>query len=126
MKRQTRTSAIWGLLYIMIGPVVWASCHMLVYAIHWMLCSTGYADLTVLGLGIVPVSLLLVTGLAASCLVLAIARPDMLARLFRVGSQPEIHQFSRESMRLLAILSLFAVMATGATTLFIPACVSTQ
>ena len=124
MEQETRHSTVLALIYIIIGPLVWAAYHSLIYASHWMLCSTGRADSTVLGFGIVPVSLLLLTALAASCLALAIAKPDMLARLFRLGSQPEIHQFSRKTMRLLAVLSLFGVIATGATTLFIPACIS--
>lgn len=121
-QRQSGQSAIATLIYITYGPVLWGMYHGALYAIHWLLCAKLPPGTTVLGVGLIPATLLLVSALACAAIVFGIARPDLVANLLKANTRPEFFAFSRKAMRLLAILSLFGVAAAALTVAFLPAC----
>jgi hypothetical protein len=109
-----------ALAYIAFGPLVWAACHGLLYAIHWMLCVMLVRGIAIPSL--IYAALLGVTGLCVVALIAAIWRPDALGRHMLAGASQEVRQFSRDTMRLLAALSLFGVVAAGAAVVILPIC----
>lgn len=116
----THPSTWLALAYIAFGPLIWAACHGLLYAIHWMLCVWLVRGTATAGL--ILGALLMVIGLCAAILIFALWRPDTLARVMLAGTGQEVWRFSREAMRLLAALSLFGVAAAGAAVIALPVC----
>lgn len=113
-----------ALVYLLLGPLVWAGHLFLVYAPQSMLCAfrlTGFA-----GAGPLLIEAVIgaVTLLAAIALVLAILFPRGTARLLRAAGflRGENGAFMMLVMRLLAALSLAGVLWAGATLLWLPAC----
>ncbi|HET6628160.1 MAG TPA: hypothetical protein VFG91_00130 [Woeseiaceae bacterium] len=113
-----------ALIYLLIGPLVWAGHLFLVYAPQSALCAfriTGFASIAPRLIEAVVVA---VTVPAAVALLLAIGRPRQTARLFRAAGflDGENGRFMVSVMRLLAALSFAGVLWAGATVLLLPAC----
>jgi hypothetical protein len=113
-----------ALVYLLLGPLVWAAHLFLVYAPQSMLCAfrlTGFANAGPL---LIEAVVGAVTLLAAIPLLLAILFPHGAARLLRAAGflRGENGAFMVLVMRLLAALSLAGVLWAGATLLLLPAC----
>lgn len=121
MTIRARCPSTWLVLaYIAFGPLVWAACHGLLYAAHWLLCVLLVRD--ILTAGAIHGVLLIIATVCAIILSLTIRCPDALAQFMLAGVSREAWMFSRSAMRLLAALSLFGVVAAGAAVLALPVC----
>jgi hypothetical protein len=121
MTIRARYPSTWlALAYIAFGPLVWAACHGLLYAAHWLLCVLLVRD--ILTAGAIHGVLLIIATVCAIILSLTIRRPGALAQVMLAGVSREAWMFSRSAMRLLAALSLFGVVAAGAAVLALPVC----
>jgi hypothetical protein len=104
------------IIYVLIGPIVWALHFFALYGPQSMLCARGLPEA-------VPPIVAVATLAAAATLLFAIWRPGRLARLMRADGWPQApQQFLRHVMQALAVLSLFAVAAAAAVALFVPSC----
>lgn len=105
-------------LYLLFGPIVWSLHFFVLYGPQSLLCARG--EIEVVG----PV-LTLATVVCALALLGAVVAPARLARLLRLAPRPAARQaFLDAVMRVLAALSLFAVLAAGAAIWILPSCPS--
>lgn len=105
------------LFFITFGPLVWAGQLTLLYGGHTLICFYGgaalLADLLVIGISM-PLALMLLV---------FIARPDRSARALQMRNLPPTRGRPIGSIaRLLAVLSLVAVLWTGSTAWLVSAC----
>lgn len=114
------------LVYMLAGPLVWSLHFALAYALHATLCAAGPR----LGLApaaaadLAPWLLGLLTLLALPPLVLALLRPGRLARLLGLRPvAPAEEDFAAGVTRLLALLSLVALLFSVLAMAALPSCV---
>lgn len=120
--RQQRSTA-GTVLYMLLGPVLWAAHFTIAYAAHWSLCATGLADIRIIGIGIVPMIITLATLAMLAVLAWASLRPRRAARIFRAGGwENPAQSFHASVMRLLALLSAFGIIAAALSPLMLPVC----
>ena len=99
-------------LYIFAGLLVWAADFLFVYVFAAIACARGFADATVLGIGVVPLASVLATIVAGAVSLAIVAR-----------GRREIRPAAAESANgdflagLAAIAALFALIAIGFTSL---------
>lgn len=111
-----RSSTVGTVVHIVIGPVIWAAHLMVIYASQSALCARSLA-------APVPVVVIAATMVAAAGLVLAAALPSRVAILFRASDWPAPRQrFNNHLSVVLAVLSLLAVCAEGATAILVASC----
>ncbi|HEX2139336.1 MAG TPA: hypothetical protein VHG33_06460 [Woeseiaceae bacterium] len=113
-----------ALLYLLAGPLVWAGHLFLVYATQAALCAFRITGAFAVEPLLIPVSIAVLTVLAAAALVLALWRPKAIAHLVRAGRflDGENGEFMISVMQLLAGLSLAGVIWAGATALLLDPC----
>jgi hypothetical protein len=111
------------IIYILFGPIVWAVHLLLIYGFQSAGCAlTGYSrDLAFYGTwGIV-----LITAIAALKLGFAAVRPNLLERSLGADVWTgNLRAGNRAMMRLLAGLSIYAILASGLAPLIVPICAS--
>lgn len=108
-----------SLVFLTFGPIVWAVHLGITYAGHAALCAVGPAETG----GALPVLLWVATLIALATLVVALARPALIRRLFRAmpETSPEAG-FATTVMRFLSALSLLGVTFAGLAMLVLPLC----
>lgn len=109
-------TAAGALLYLLLGPILWAGHLTAIYGTQSVLCAKAAADA-------VPAIIAVVTALALALIAVAVLAPSRTARLFAGSAWSESTQrFMRNAMVTLALLSAFGIAAQGAIALFIPTC----
>lgn len=106
-------------LLALAGPFIWVLHFAVVYGVQHIACVTQvkHADFWV------EISIIVITVAALLALVLLIAKPDMLERLDSGRIRQETTSvFLSGIMRLMALLSIFAVLWTGIALFFLPTC----
>lgn len=105
-------------LLALAGPFVWVLHFAVVYGVQHIACVTQvkHADFWV------EISIIVITVAALLALVLLIAKPDMLERPDSGRIRQDTSVFLSGIMRLMALLSIFAVLWTGIALFFLPAC----
>lgn len=104
------------MIYLLYGPLLWALHLFAIYGPQSLFCTRGMA-------GAVGPTVTAATLVAGLLLLVAIVSPRPVARLLRADRWEESQQgFLDRVMRLLSALSLFGVLAGGATILLLPAC----
>lgn len=109
-------STVPTLIYLLFGPSVWGLHLLAIYGPQSLLCARGLdgAVAPLVGAATLICVLLLLAALLA---------PGRLGQLLRATGWPEAQRsFNEGVVRVLAVLSLFGVLAGGATVLFLPAC----
>ena len=110
-------STVGTLVYLLIGPVIWAAHFMTVYAAQGWLCAIGAAQDRIIA-AVFALTLPPLLALAA-----ALFMPAGLARLLRASDWGEETQhFLAGAMRLLSLLSLLAVLYFATAAALLPAC----
>jgi hypothetical protein len=104
------------------GMIAWAVQFTVVYGVTATLCGRGWADATVLGIGVVPFTILTVTlaALAAAAILLIVSlRQDRQLR-----DQPALatDRFLSQAGVLISGLSLIAILWNGVPAFILPAC----
>jgi hypothetical protein len=106
-------------LLALAGMFIWVLHFAVVYAAQHMLCVTlgeraGFW---------VETSIIVITATALAVLAVLIFKPDIALRLDTEQGRPErTRQFISGIIRLLALLSFFAVLWSGIAMFFLPAC----
>jgi hypothetical protein len=109
------------LIAMMAGLIAWAVQFTVIYGVTSVACARGYADLAVLGVGLVPFAILVTTAaaLAATGWVFAAA----LARHRRMtDSAHPTDRFLAYSTLLISGLSLVTIAWHGLPALIVPPC----
>lgn len=110
-------------IHMLAGLLIWAAHLGLVYGVTALACARGFADMAVLGIGVVP--------LAIGCATLAalLATAFVLRQAMRDLGEPHTLSESRETRRFIdfttatvAGLALVAIVWNGLPALVIPAC----
>ena len=100
-----------GPILIWLGLLVWAGHFVIAYAFTALACARGFADTTVFGAGIVPVTVALLTAAALSLIALAAIAADRLRRM-----RPATTRFVGRVGLLVGALSFIAVILTALPT----------
>lgn len=108
------------LLFMLSGLIVWFAHFSLIYAFTALACARGFAQVRVLGMGVVPLAIALATVLAV--IVLAAIPWRAYRAGVRNGSAGELSLFLRYGATGLALLALVAVLWEGMAALFVPPC----
>lgn len=104
------------MIYLLYGPILWGLHLFAIYGPQSLYCTRGLA-------GAVVPTITAATLAFGLLLLVAIVAPRPVARLLRADRWDAPQQgFLDRVMRLLSALSLFGVLAGGATILLLPAC----
>jgi hypothetical protein len=109
------------ILPVLFGPIVWAVHFLIVYGGHASLCAAG-DRLPLFDAGSLPWLLGGATILALFLLVAPLFRPGVFLDLREEGGATQDPRFLGWLMRLLAVLSLVAVLCMGIAILILPIC----
>ncbi|MDN3722028.1 hypothetical protein QW131_29680 [Roseibium salinum] len=101
----------------MFGPLVWAGHLTIVYGGHTLLCLRGELA------GVADVYVLTITAAAVLILGAFVFRIASWERVMGLLTGEDANRTTRRTARLLAILSLIAVLWSGATVGLVAACV---
>ena len=116
-------STVGTMAYILAGPLVWALHFTVLYAVQSSACvlaATGRLASTSPWVG---TTIVVATLIACAILLAAMAAPVRFRRLTRSDAWAlETLRFQTGVMRVLAALSLFAVVAAALTLLMLPTC----
>lgn len=110
------------LVFMAAGMIAWAGQFTIIYAVTAVACARGYADLKLLGFGLVPATIAVTTlaALAVTSVVLAgelTSRPRMAAETAHPNDR-----FLNYMTASISGLSLVAISWTGLPPLILPAC----
>ncbi|KXF76599.1 hypothetical protein ATN84_11100 [Paramesorhizobium deserti] len=112
-----------AILYLLIGPIVWAAHLLLVYGPQSALCAFRITGTAAVDPWLISVLVAGVTVIAMAAVGLTLWRPRRMARLFRFNAASDgDRSFVISVMRILGVLSLFGIAWAGATTLLLDPC----
>ena len=106
---QLRERAVWVIVYLLLGPILWLIHFTVVYALQSTLCVVASPTRLVL------IATLIVTALALTALAAALRKAGR-------GDQPSSRPFLRQTMRLLALLSAVGIIWTCLAALLLHPC----
>lgn len=114
--------ALWRVVPPMTGLMAWVIQFTVIYGVTAFACARGYADLRLLGFGLVPAVIVAATlvALAVTAVVLTGAlarRPRLVAETAHANDR-----FLNYTTILISGLSLVAIAWTGLPSLILPAC----
>ncbi len=103
------------------GLIAWAAQFTVIYGIAAIACARGYADISFVGIGLVPFTILVATvlALAATALVMAFAARER--RRMDERTDPA-NRFLNTTALLVGGLSLVTILWHGLPALVVPAC----
>ena len=109
------------LLFAAGGFVAWAAQFTVIYGVAGVVCARGYGGVTVLGIGLVPLTILAATllALAATGLVLLGAARH---RRRMDGRTPAAERFLNTTALLVGGLAAVSILWQGLPALIVPAC----
>jgi hypothetical protein len=105
-------------LFIAAGLLIWAADFLFIYAFAAVACARGFADATVLGLGIVPLASFVATVLALAATGVVIVMGTRRAR----NGDPSSGAFVGGLAATTALLALIAIVFTGLPGLLLRTC----
>jgi hypothetical protein len=116
--RLSNRQMIGTLVFLLSGPMIWAADLAMIYGAQSSLCAFGVLDQE--GVGVLVVASTAVLIVLDGALIL---RPRPFFRLLTSAPPPEAQWgFLRGAMRLLAVLSVLAMIYFCAAALLLPAC----
>ncbi|KFG67714.1 hypothetical protein [Microvirga sp. BSC39] len=104
------------------GMIAWAVQFTIIYGVTSTLCGRGWADATIFGIGIVPLTILTTTlaTLSAAAILLAVSlRED---RRLRIRPASATDSFLSHAGVLINGFSLVAILWNGVPAFILPAC----
>ena len=116
--RNSSRQMIGTFVFLLVGPIAWALNLTLIYGAQSSLCAFGALSPTAIRIlvGIICLAL-------AGCVLGAMARPAVVFQRITGASAPEDQwPFIRGTMRLLAGLSVLAMLYFALASLFVPGC----
>jgi hypothetical protein len=116
----TRSSIVGTLLFIHVGPIIWALHLGFSYGAHAAICEAG--ERLPLSPAVLPWLLGAATAGAALAIVAALLRPALVGTPLHAARSGEVGAFVTTVMRFLALLSLFGVGYFGVSILLVPIC----
>ncbi len=120
---QRRGSTLGTILYVLIGPIVWALHFTVLYAVHGFSCGLASDG----RIAPMPVAILMAVWIATIAAIgllgAALLAPERMALQLKtdVWSVPQ-RRFHRQTMSVLCLLSVVAILFAGASTLFVDVC----
>jgi hypothetical protein len=99
------TFSIWS------GLLIWAADFLFVYVFAALACARGFADVRVFGIEVVPLTTVLLSGVALAATALVLVR--IRKRALRIGSDPR----ARFVLFLVGALAVLGAIAIAWTTL---------
>jgi hypothetical protein len=105
----------------MIGLYAWAAQFTVVYGVTAVACARGFARAALLGLGVVPLTVVATTLVALAATGIVLAR-SLGERRRSSGGAPATDRFLNYSTILISGLSLVAIAWTGLPAFLVPAC----
>lgn len=110
------------LAFMAAGMIAWAAQFTVIYAVTAVACARGYADLRLLGFGMVPATIVVTT--LAALAVTGVVLAGALASQPRMSAQTAnpIDRFLNYATILISGVSLVAIAWTGLPSLILPAC----
>lgn len=109
------TSIAGAILFMLLGPLIWAGYFLLVYGAHSTVCAVGTSVHSMFSPPYVALLVGAFTIMTLAVLLLAMWRPGWAAHLLRYDADDHDNQvFSIRIMRLLSFLSLAGVIWAGA------------
>jgi hypothetical protein len=116
--RLSNRQMIGTLVFLLIGPIIWAADLTIIYGAQSSLCAFRALDQGSVGVLVVATTAVLILLDA-----LVLLRPHRFFRLLTSAPPPAAQwDFLRGTMRLLAALSGLAMLYFGAAALLLPAC----
>lgn len=105
------------------GPLIWAAHFMFVYTANAVACERGLENVSILGVGLIPVTVALATlvALAAAGYVLAMAI-RWLGPLHGESYDDPSSAFLRQITIVLTLISMIAVTLSALPSLVVPPC----
>lgn len=117
-----RPSIFAALVYVLLGPIAWAAHLFAIYGAQSTLCVLAGGSA---GDGLVAPIVGLITLTAAGLVGAAAAMPERVALALGATAAPApIGDFQRRVMVVLALMSLFGIVAGGIAAAVLPACAS--
>ena len=116
----SRRSTIGTMIYLLLGPIAWGVHMTLAYAVQSTACAlAGDAPPETA----IRVFIVAITLIAVGVVAWGAAQPDRLATRLGTGAWPEdTARFQRQVMTLLALLSIFGLIAAGVGAVMLPVC----
>ncbi|RCS25673.1 hypothetical protein DUT91_02535 [Phyllobacterium salinisoli] len=112
-----------AILFLLIGPIIWAAHLLLVYGPQSALCAFRIAGRTQVDPWLISMLVAGVTVIAMAAVMLTLWRPRRVARIFRFDAAANDNRsFILSSMRWLGVLALIGIALAGATTLILDPC----
>ncbi|MBB2971395.1 hypothetical protein [Mesorhizobium sp. RMAD-H1] len=112
-----------AILYLLVGPIIWAGHLLLVYGPQSALCAFRITGMAAAEAWLISGLVMGVTVIAMAAIAVILWRPHRTARLFRFHTASDDNRsFAISVMRVLGVLSLFGVAWAGATTLLLDPC----
>ena len=123
MRVHTGEHSVFEIVNMVAGLLLWAFHLLVIYATHAVVCARGWQDVEALGLGVVPLAILLATvvALIGCAWVLINALRDL--RQLHAGNdadQPDL--FLAYTTATIASFAILAIVWAAMPALFIPAC----
>lgn len=111
-----RPSTVGTLVYLLLGLIIWAIQFTAIYMVHTLVCTVGAPA------SIASTFVFILSAAIAIALVVALINGDKLARVLGVGADAQGRTTYDGIFRLIAILSIVAIVWSGATALIVMAC----
>lgn len=122
MRSSSNRQGIATLIFILIGPIVWAVHLTLIYGSQSSLCAFNLSEDRGENSTVVAI-VLLVTAVSITIVGFSALRPNFIHALIARGIPPtEQAKFIVTIMRVLSGLSILAMFYAGLSTVFLPAC----
>ncbi|KUO56395.1 MAG: hypothetical protein APF80_13680 [Alphaproteobacteria bacterium BRH_c36] len=116
-------STIGTIVYILLGPIVWAAHFTALYFGQSVICQITESGRLELMSPAIILGIWVATAIAASVLAMALHSPARFEVLLGTDVwQADQRGFHRQTMAVLAGLSLFAILAAASSTLLIDTC----
>lgn len=111
------------LIYLLIGPLVWAAHLMVIYSTTTLICALGQRS-NWGAAGTVSAVVIAATAVALAIVAVSTARPRQARSLLGVkNTSDSMTAFLDRAMRILGALSLVAIFWAGATVIVVTPCV---
>lgn len=117
-----RGSTVGTILFMLLGPIVWAAQFTALYFSQSVLCQIGTVKADAIG-DTINLAIWLVTVAAASLIAAALLVPTRFEALLGADAwQTEQRDFHRRTMAVLSIMALLAIAAGASGTMLIDEC----
>ena len=110
------------LVEMLAGPLIWAAHFLFIYIFQALACARGFAGVSLLGTGIVPLTVGMATAVAAVATVLMLFRAMRDLGAIGPATEQDAERFMNWMTAAGAGLSLVAILWDGLPVLLLPSC----